>query len=198
MAKPDDKVKQAIQDMETFTGPELTERSERGVLLSSPANTHGSPLAAINAALRNNALGIEQNTPQFPEAKSLYFDSELETVPFMIVSRPEFGTRESTFNKGQEQSYATCDIWLLETQAITGHYLEDGRFVPTEYHGEYSAVKAQLSGAYILRQLESLGFGGLQSRVWTILKNENKQVNPNGSYPRMLAEWRPTGDEVPF
>jgi hypothetical protein len=214
MAKPDDKVKDAITqtkeavamakamqaeaNMQTFTGPTLTERSERGVLLSSPANTQGSPLAAINAALRNNALGIEQDTPQFPEAKSLYFDSDLETLPFMVTSKPEPGTRESTFNKGTEQSYYTCDIWLLDTSAITGHYLEDGRFVPTEYHGEYQTVRAHFSGAYILRQIESFGFGGLQSRVWTVLKNEAKRVNPNGEYPRMLAEWRPTGDEIPF
>lgn len=187
--KPTSAVQEAIDGMKTFSGDD----GNRGVMTSTPHNTAGSAQAAIRAALLNTHLATQNGEPEFPQGRTLFFETQLEGVPFVFASAPQFSEIPSTFDPGKTQRIAQFKIWLLDTTVVSGHYDTNGNTVLTDYNDDPQPMDAQISGAYMLSQLDSLGYAGMRTRVWTIKRNPNLTTK-RGDNPRMFAKWEPAPD----
>lgn len=120
---------------------------------------------------------------RFPESgqKNIFYDKELEGVPFLIVSPVQF--REAPgFKKGESQTVANCVIQLWNAKS-----------------GELGVPKmAQLAGGYVRNQLRGMTENELVgSYLWTLARDEEADPYPRGDgweQPRKLAPWDVTTD----
>lgn len=194
---PEAKLQAAIEKMREGDVELPPSDMERGAILSSPSNTHGSVNAAIKAALLNTQAAVTSlehaGRDLFPQAKNLYFDTDLVGIPFMIVSEPREEMRPDAFSKkaNGERPVMCFQAYLLDPDEMLIHYTPAGDTVIEGYKGpDPKAVDVEIGGAYIRNFLAQVPANVLTGRVWTLDYNE-KVKTVQDAPARMLRFWKP-------
>ena len=137
----------------------------------SGAATNGASksVANTNAYLAGGAARFPSGAPG-PNAA--WYEKHLEGKPFIITSPIEWRTVSSKFQASPVEQ-AVCQVRFVQDT--------DGTLSTTP-------VIAVFQGRYLLNQLRSLEpshlYGGL---VWTVERNHDMPVTPQGLHPFMLA-----------
>lgn len=176
------------------------QEQDRGAVLSSPLNMAGGDLqAAIRAALLNTNAAVASleasNRDLFVQSRAVFYDKDLEGVPFMILSAPTKVDRPDQFNGGTREVSAFKAV-LLDPEYMSFNAQDaQGRPIMTDYHGTPEPVDVEFSGAYLQNQLAGLTARGLPSRVWTVDYHPTLKSKPKNDPARMMRYWTaaPTG-----